>query len=163
MVQAALFSSATPNWCTPPSVLYRVSLAIGLVGLDPCSNPQSIVGATTEWSPENGEDGLAVSWQGLGPCYVNPPYARGVLNSWAAKMALEGAFGIELIGLVPARVDTQWFRPLWCADAICFWEGRIKFLGASTGAPFPSALPYFGPRVDAFYNAFSPVGKVLIL
>ena len=162
-IQPALFSSEKPSWCTPHEVLYRVCLAVGPIGLDPCSNPQSIVGAAIEWSLENGDDGLAAPWRGLGPVYVNCPYARGEMAQWADKMALEGALGTEVIGLVPARVDTGWFRPLWCADAICFWHGRIRFLGASSGAPFPSALAYWGPSAYKFNFAFSPVGKVLVL
>lgn len=164
MLQPALFSSADPAWCTPPSVLYRVCLSFGRsVGLDPCSNPNSIVGAATEWSLAHGDDGLVPSWQSRGPVYCNPPYGRGVIDRWAAKIALEGALGAELVALLPARVDTHWFQAMWTAHAICFWTGRVKFLGAETGAPFPSCLPYWGEHVEAFRKAFSPVGKVLVL
>jgi len=163
MVQPALFSSENTAWNTPSPVLYRVCSTYGPVGLDPCSNPQSIVGAAVEWSLENGDDGLASPWGELGPVFCNPPYSRGVIDTWAAKMALEGALGAEIIGLIPARVDTNWFRSVYTAQAICFWAGRIKFLGAASGAPFPSALPYFGPNVGRFYEAFKDAGKVLIL
>jgi len=140
-----------------------VSQVLGPVGLDPCSNPQSIVGAAEEWSLETSQDGLAPNWGSYGPVYVNPPYGRGAIDQWAAKIALEGAFGVELIALLPARVDTSWFRAVWTARAVCFWSGRIKFLGAESGAPFPSALPYWGGHVDRFCEVFSAAGKVLVL
>lgn len=56
--------------------------------------------------------------------FVNPPYGRA-LKDWAAKMAAEKH--CTIIALVPARVDTAWWRELdpsaWCALA-----GRVKFL-----------------------------------
>lgn len=48
------------------------------------------------------------------------------------------------------------------ADAVCFWRGRLNFIGAPSGAPFPSALVYFGERVHRFIDAFHGVGAIWI-
>jgi hypothetical protein len=47
-------------------------------------------------------------------------------------------------------------------DAICFWKGRFKFLGADDPAPFPSVLVYWGQDAPAFKKHFEPFGKVII-
>ena len=68
----------------------------------------------------------------------------------------------SIIALVPARPDPKWFAFCWdTAQAICFWRGRLKFVGAPSSAPFPSALVYWGPRAGNFYEAFKGVGKVV--
>ncbi len=62
-------------------------------------------------------DGLARSWGGH-RVYCNPPY-----------------------GLLPARTDTAWWHDYAMgADEIRFIRGRLRFGGATSGAPFPSVV-----------------------
>lgn len=66
--------------------------------------------------------------------------------------------------LVPARTDTGWFKVCWEADAIVFIHGRLKFQGASSGAPFPSCLLVFGRGLSKNEkNKLSEIGKVINL
>jgi hypothetical protein len=161
----ALLSSARPDWNTPEEILSLVR-QLGPIGLDPCSNPTSLVGARVAWSLETGDDGLAVPWrQALWPdyvglVYVNPPYGREI-EPWAAKCAAEAAPGCEIVALLPARTDAGWWQwHITTARAVCFWRGRLRFLGAESSAPFPSALAYWGARVGRFRAVFGPHGWI---
>ena len=47
--------------------------------------------------------------------------------------------------LIPARTDTKyWHNYVMNANEVYFIKGRLKFGGASNGAPFPSAIVVFG-------------------
>ena len=65
--------SETKDWCTPPQIIASVREVFdGVIGLDPCSNSFSLVGAEKEYRlPEN--DGLRDPWD-ASTIYVNPPY-----------------------------------------------------------------------------------------
>lgn len=128
-----MFSSATPEHFTPPWILDLVE-KLGPIGLDPCPHQKSE--ATKRAKLYSGmssidADGLKFGWAqelGVGLCtsslvFVNPPYGRE-LAKWAAKMARESQCAI--IALVPARVDTGWWREL-DAVAWCALSGRLKF------------------------------------
>lgn len=166
----ALFMSNDMTWCTPEEVLERVRRMCpdGQIGLDPCSNHRAVVHARTEWRGLStlgplGVDGLAEPWTGKGLVYCNPPYGRGI-GQWVAKCALEAMDGAEVVLLVPARPDTAWWHEAVVAHAgsICFWRGRLAFLGADQGAPFPSAVVYYGKRFNEFHRAFSDAGWMVI-
>lgn len=161
----ACMSSANPNWCTPPEFL-AVVREMGPIGLDPCTTPDNPVGADCYYHPLDMRcddlavhegDGLSLPWTAAGLVFANPPYGRG-LGAWSAKMRDEGKRGAEIIGLLPARTDTKWWQAITTADAVCFWRGRIKFVGAKNAAPFPSAVPYWGPRAHEFRRIFEKHG-----
>lgn len=153
------------DWCTPEHLICRVP-HVGPIALDPCTTADNPVGAKRffiggkrnglrePWEPEVREHGLA---------YVNPPYSQ--IARWAEKVADEALLGVEVVTLVGARPDTRWFyRLCWdTAQAVCFWRGRLSFVGASGPAPFPSALVYHGPRPWRFEEAFADVGRVVRL
>jgi hypothetical protein len=140
----ALFSSRSVHHCTPREVLAPVRLlAEGLIGLDPCSNPRSIVGAREEWVARGG---LRRPWHGYGLVYCNPPYGRAI-GRWTERCVESAHLGTNVVGLLPARTDTSWWqRDVQRAGLVCFWRGRIKFQGSKSGAPFPSALVFWGDR-----------------
>jgi len=100
---------------------------------------------------------------GVGLAFCNPPYSQVAL--WAAKIAEEAARKIEIISLVAARPGSRWFyRLVWSsAAAVCFWRGRLRFVGAASSAPFDSAVVYHGPRPWAFEGAFEGAGRVVRL
>jgi hypothetical protein len=157
-MDAALTASKRQTWNTPEEVLREVR-RFDAIGLDPCSNEGSIVGARTEWRLERDGDSLVRDWTGHGLVFCNPPYSRW-LKRWMAKCAWSGA---EVISLTPARVDTTaWHSFAATAKAVCFWHGRIRFLGASASAPFPAALCYWGERVERFADVFEEVGIVMM-
>lgn len=152
------------DWNTPPEILDRVRL-LGPIYLDPCSNPGSMVGAELVAQEEN--DGTAIDWTAPAGSvvFVNPPYGRGKIAPFADKFAAEAPErSSHLIALVPARVETKWFRtfsesaPLWCAI-----RGRLRFYvdGApGQSAPFPSAVIYAGPEPARFAEVFGEIGSV---
>lgn len=151
-----LMSSANPNWETPENVLSLVrELYGGQIGLDPCSSPSNPTGAALHLS----SGGLDRPWSNFGrEVFCNPPYGRGI-HPWVSAMATEGAKdGMQIVGLLPARTDTKWWELVTTATAVCFWRGRLKFKGAPSSAPFPSATPYWGDRLEDFLRIFEPHG-----
>jgi phage N-6-adenine-methyltransferase len=153
------------DWRTPDSVVSVVRQAFGgEVDLDPCAS-------TTHWlegGDEIGEelnfheedDGLNRDW-GKRTVFVNPPFNHN--RDWVKKCAEEAAKGAEVILLIPARTDTLYWHNLIAktSGAICFWRGRITFVGAPNTAPFPCAFVYWGPNAARFDDAFAVHGQVL--
>ena len=157
MSKDALFTSKRDDWCTPLQLLLGVG-RFASIGLDPCSNDNSLVEAHTKWNKE--DDGLSKPWVDNGLVFVNPPYGKDILH-WLVKCCLEAERGAEIIGLFPARVDTKWFQyHAITADRTLFIRGRLKFLGAKHSAPFPSALCYWGDRPERFEQCFEDRGAI---
>lgn len=153
-------SSETPEWYTPLSIIERVQSFFGEIDLDPCSNSHEApnVPARTLYTKE--DDGLAQSWHGR--TYMNPPYGSEI-SKWVKKLLDEYKCGNvqEALTLVPGRIDTSWFQPLY-AHLICALKGRVQFIGASTNsAPFPSVIVYLGPRQRDFIEAFEDMGPII--
>jgi hypothetical protein len=70
----------------------------------------------------------------------------------------------EIVFLMPSRTDTKaWHEYVATATAVCFWRGRMKFVGAKDPCPFPIAFPYWGRRLDEFRRVFSKRGMVVEL
>lgn len=170
---AVHFSSATPEWYTPRHIVERVLLVFGQIDLDPCSNAkgdEASVPARAHFTRD--DDGLSQSWRlpsytddhgeetHAVRVYMNPPYGDEI-GQWVARMvdAYETGEITEAIALLPARVDTAWWRRLR-AYAVCFVAGRLKFSGADNSAPFPSAIVYLGRDRDGFLEAFGAIGEV---
>lgn len=174
---APLMSSAKSDWCTPACVLDRVR-AVAPIALDPCTtrdNPTGAAAICVEHGPMPGDeqigctidvDGLAAAWVKLadgGLIYVNPPYGLAI-GDWTERCADAGCDEAEVIALLPARTDTRWWAaacvPPVSAQAVCFWRGRLRFVGASASAPFPSCLVYWGQRKFRFADAFADAGAI---
>jgi len=177
-----MFSSKTAEHLTPGWLLDLVE-RVAPIGLDPCGHPlaesslrtRAIFQTMPIGRPMGTEkfwiegDGLKTAWTPLLRAvrkteivFVNPPYGRE-LRAWAAKMAAERDCAI--VALVPARVDTAWWRELdplaWCA-----LSGRVKFLDSEgteqDAAPFPSAvcLLHATQLLGKFVEVFSERGPV---
>lgn len=157
---AVHFSSESPEWYTPPEVLECVNAAIGDIDLDPCCNTIGEPNVKAKAYLREADNGLDVPW--FGRVYMNPPYGRGI-DAWVEKLVHEHVSGNvpEAVALVPARVDTDWFR-MFRDYAICFVDGRLKFSGHENSAPFPSAVVYLGGNIDGFYEAFKGLGDIWI-
>ena len=156
---AVHFSSDSPEWYTPPEIIARTMILFDEIDLDPCSNiGEPNVPAARHFT--EAENGLVQPWEGR--VYMNPPYGRPIVD-WVEKLVAEHASGrvTEAIALVPARVDTDWFRKFRDC-AVCFIDGRLKFSGHDNSAPFPSAVVYLGGRIDDFHGAFSEAGDIWV-
>lgn len=134
---------------------------LGQIDLDPCANPERTVPAARHYTAA--DDGLAREWRGA--VFMNPPYGREI-GDWVEKLATEFESGrvTQAIALVPARVDTAWFRRL-SALPVAFWRGRITFVGpdgAQNPAPFPSALFALGVAPERLPSAFAEVADVFV-
>lgn len=148
-------SSNRDDWQTPQVVLRAVE-KLGRIDFDPCSTKQNPVGATVFLT--EAENGLKTPWMG-GLIFVNPPYGAQV-RKWAQKCTMEAARGNkEIVLLTAARPGTRWYQSaLRTAAGVCFWSGRITFVGAEHPAPFDSSLMYWGPRWHYFAHVMSPFG-----
>lgn len=132
-----LMGSESAEYLTPGWILDAVE-KVAPIALDPCAHPRSVairrVSTAFVLKPptdfhDRGVvicDGLLQGWAIYarnGLVFINPPYGRA-LKAWAAKMAAEPC---PQIALVPARVDTGWWRQM-NPDAWCALSGRVKFL-----------------------------------
>jgi hypothetical protein len=156
---AVHYSSESPEWYTPSHVLSAVESVLGIIDLDPCSNPKPYnVPALNHLTAD--DDGLSKEWTGR--VYMNPPYGDGI-GKWIAKLREEYDAGRvqEAIALIPARTDTQWFQPLF-EYPCCFVSGRLKFSNSGS-APFPSVLVYLGVSWEKFASTFREIGKTTVL
>lgn len=149
-VRARVLTSSDVQSHNTPREILDVLKPLGRIALDPCSNATSIVRARQAWTVA--DDGLARAWMVDGLVYVNPPYGDE-LPIWIRKCSEEAARGAEIVMLVPARSDTQWFGFAAEVADVALWKGRIKYGGNRHPAPFPICLIYFGPRPALFAKA----------
>ena len=84
--------------------------------------------------------------------WLNPPYSK--CREFIAKAVQEASKGCTVVCLVPSRTDTRWWHEhVWDQDQhrprqgveVRFIKGRLKFGGATAGAPFPSVVIVFRP------------------
>lgn len=134
------FSSETVEWATPQHLFHFLDRAFGFE-IDVCAtkeNAKCVRFFTVE------DDGLKQDWNGR--CWMNPPYGRGI-EKWVEKAARCAAVGTLVVALLPARTDTRWWQNYVMKYAdVHFMRGRVKFGGAKSGAPFPSAIAIFWPK-----------------
>jgi phage N-6-adenine-methyltransferase len=161
-MNAGMFTSATPEWYTPRLIIDRVLQVFGEIDLDPCSNSADPDVATVPAGDyfTAATDGLVQQWHGR--VYMNPPYGDEIAP-WVDRMvqAFEGEEIDEAIALLPARTDTNWFRPLF-DYTIAFIRGRLRFSGAENSAPFPSVVVYLGPDREGFIEAFEDISNSIV-
>ena len=166
-------SQTMDSWCTPRRIVTLLH-RLGPVKLDPCSNPDSIVGAKVEWYGQQYDgprrnrfavNGLAMPWHnvvGRGEvAYSNPPYSAK--PEWTRKISEEASLArySHFVSLVPADTDTAWFQDygIGTAKAILFLRGRLRFYGdRDSTARFPSAMFYWGPSEARFRRIFGEEG-----
>jgi len=89
------------------------------------------------------DDGLTAAWDRMGgACWMNPPYGR-VISAWMRKAWEESRRGAVVVCLIPARTDAGWWHDYAMRGEIRYVRGRIRFVGQSSNAPFPSAIVIF--------------------
>lgn len=154
-----LGSSESPEWYTPSEIVALTCELLGEIDLDPCSNSHDApaVPARVRYTKE--DNGLAHPWRGK--TYLNPPYGSEI-PLWVSKLiqSYEAGEVKEAIALLPGRIDTVWFQPLY-AYLICHIQGRLQFANSPYHAPFPCVIVYLGTRTDAFIDIFKCKGPIL--
>ena len=133
------FSSATPEWSTPPNIFEALDQEFSF-SLDPCCTHDN---AKCKKHFTLDEDGLQQDWSGE-TVFMNPPYGREI-SSWMRKAFEESQRGAAVVCLVPSRTDTDWWHRYAMRGEIRLFRGRLKFGGHQNSAPFPSAVVVFRP------------------
>ena len=133
------FSSRTDDWATPWELFDALNREFGFT-LDPCS---SHANAKCGKHFTVAEDGLVQDWS-RDVVFMNPPYGREIAR-WMAKAFSSAQAGATVVCLVPARTDTRWWHSFAIHGKVRFLRGRVRFGGAKSGAPFPSAVVVFEP------------------
>jgi hypothetical protein len=158
-VMGVMGSSDSPEWYTPREIVNAVLKLMGSIELDPCSNSHETpkVPASTRYTKD--DDGLSLPWKGK--TYLNPPYGSEI-GIWTNKLieAYESGDVEEAVALLPGRIDTNWFNPLY-EYRICIIKGRVQFENSPHHAPFPCVLVYLGARRDEFTKVFSSFGPIV--
>jgi ParB family transcriptional regulator, chromosome partitioning protein len=172
--QAALRSAARSDWMTPQWLIEAARDVLGMIDLDPasCALANERVRATHYYSPERGEDGLALPWDGY--VFVNPP-GRSKSNpggqaAWWAKATREWretycpiifiGFSLELLQTAQCRT---WQHPL--DFSVCIPKRRIRFEHPDTASVRPTHGNIIvclsqGGVMRRFKNRFSEFGYV---
>jgi len=130
------FSSNTDLWSTPQDFYDMVNDQFRF-DLDVCATHEN---AKCERYFTKEDDGLKQEWKGT--VWMNPPYGRGI-GDWMKKAYESSKKGATVVCLVPARTDTKWWHDYAIKGDVKFIKGRLKFGGAKSSAPFPSALVVF--------------------
>lgn len=134
MINNAMFSSNRDDWETPLELFNQLD-AIYHFDLDVCALPHNAK-CDKYYTPD--DDGLSKTWEGT--CWMNPPYGRHI-GRWMEKAYKSSLVGATVVCLVPSRTDTAWWHDYAMrASKITYIRGRIKFVGAKHGAPFPCAI-----------------------
>lgn len=161
------------DWGTPKKYVDAVKRVFnGIIELDPCSSPHSIVRAKIEYMLPD-QDGLQESWNSK-TIYMNPPYGtdrkRGTkIGDWLQRcVEANKKYNSEVLALVPVATNTgHWKKNVWGhATGICFlYDTRLKFLiegkDEGKGAPMSCAMIYWGDGFQKFFDIFIEFGSVI--
>ena len=74
-------------------------------------------------------NGLMQDWSMLNPCWMNPPYGRGI-HHWMDKARQTTLSSSEFgcVTLVPASVGSNWWQNnVWAAKMVVNIKGRLTF------------------------------------
>lgn len=138
MLNKSLFESKSQEWETPAGIFDPLNQEFHFT-LDVCASVQN---HKCDQYFDKEHDSLSQDWTGR--CWMNPPYGRQIAR-WIQKARLETDLGHAdiVVCLLPARTDTKWWHEYVTTAEIRFLKGRIRFVGATSGAPFPSAIVIF--------------------
>lgn len=130
------FRSKRHDWGTPQWLFDQLDAEFRFT-LDVCAT-ESNAKCERFFTPR--DDGLSQPWQGA--CWMNPPYGASI-GRWMHKALDESRKGATVVCLVPARTDTAWWHACAVHGEIRYIQGRLRFDGAESSAPFPSAVIVF--------------------
>lgn len=165
-----LTSHETEEWYTPSYYIELARRVLGVIDLDPASDPfpQTWIQAKHYFVKKN--DGLAQAWGGR--VWLNPPYGKESGKSsqaiWSKKMIDEYESGNvkEAIMLVNSTHGYKWYEELWTYYPVCCARERIRFIrqdGTEGGqAKRGQTFVYFGANPNLFKIFFSSIGRIIL-
>jgi hypothetical protein len=159
------FGTGDFEWYTPPEFIALEREVLGEIDTDPasCEEAQQTVQARIFYTLE--DDGLSHPW--YGNVHLNPPYQMPAVARFCGKLLeeIDGGHTTAAILLINSVTDTDWFHTIAPrAAAICFTDGRVKFIHAIRDTQRPcqgQAVLYFGPHVERFAEVFAAVGLIM--
>lgn len=160
-------NSGDNEWYTPPQYIEAALEVMGGIDLDPASTAAAneVVRADEFYTEANNP--LEQPWKGR--VWMNPPYARPLIDHFCAKLAEEYSQGdtTQAITLTNNGTETGWFHALAeVGAAICFPRHRVKFWHPEKDSATPlqgQACIYFGDDIGAFRREFLQFGFVVTL
>jgi phage N-6-adenine-methyltransferase len=149
------------EWYTPKEIIEAARKTMGSIDLDAasCELANETIMATKYFTEK--DDALLQEWRGN--VWLNPPYARGIIDKFSTK-AIQELFNItQLTMIVNNATETNWLQNLVeeC-NALCLVRGRVKFWNMDenrTGSPLQGQVVlYFGDNQIKFIENFSEFG-----
>src|SRR5574338_786531 len=157
--------STLDHYSAPERIWGPIVEVLGVIGLDPFTNPLSRVPARVRWTDWLGpasklppgmlqRDGFLEPWDGYGLCYCNGPFSRA--GDFLRRCATQGD---EVIFLCRSVMNATYFHK-WAApaDRLFFPDKRITFDGQTDQAPFHCVLGYWGTRPELFERVARKIG-----
>ena len=154
---------------TPEYIIQLARKTMGNIDIDPASYEVAnnlLVKATKYFDKET--NGLLQEWHGK--IWLNPPYERGLIESFIDKLLEEYRTGraTQAIVLTHNASETRWYgRLLEEATAMYIVSGRIRFYAINggnqvyqpKGAPLQDQfITYLGSNWKTFCNTFTKLG-----
>lgn len=142
-------SHARQAMLTPPYLLEPVRELLGVIGLDPCTEPDNPTKAEQFYCLPT--DGCSQPWDAA-TVWCNPPYGEA-RDRWVDRCIAEGAERKVLL-LIPAHTETRTFqRALQACTSVLLIKSRLRFgvlrdNGRQEAASHGSALFGFGVDVS---------------
>lgn len=136
---APMMSSNVSTWETPDELFQKYHKQFNFT-VDAAADKTNH--KLPRWFGPGGEQpcGIEADWSGE-RVWLNPPYGRRETRIWVERAVKRDA-DIAVM-LLPSRTSNAWFHNhLWKKEGIEieFIKGRLKFVGAKWGAPFPSMI-----------------------
>jgi len=139
----ALYSTGKTEWETPQEFFDMINSFFHF-DVDVCA---TLHNAKCRKYFDKKIDGLSQPW--LGNAWCNPPYGREI-GKWVEKARLcRECLDTTTVMLLPSRTDTKWIHgSVFKFAHVIFLQGRLKFKGGNSSAPFPSMLAIWGDSKD---------------
>jgi phage N-6-adenine-methyltransferase len=133
-------SSVFCDWGTPDEVYDPLDRYFGF-GLDVCASAENRKCENyfgLDHPDESRRNALTADWLAAADgdaAFFNPPFSQELhspIEPWVDKAAYEAERGLTVVGLLPASVQTDWWkRHVRKADEIWFCQHRIKYVASA--------------------------------